>query len=835
MKRLSVLPIFVLLIYVCSCKKKDQVPVNSPPPDSDIIADENNRLSSVVTSQTITAFISGTIRDEDGKGLVGVSVTAGSVTGTTNDKGYFQFPSSVAVNEDYAVLTASLDGYFKAIRTFTPNPSGKANHYFEIRLLKPATEKTVAAGGGNVVLDNKVDIMFPDAAVVTSAGAAYNGQYRVSARYIDPESANFLETMPGMLAGLNDQNQLQALQSFGMAIVELKDATGNSLKLAPGKKATLKLPAPANGPSTIPLWHFNEKYGLWIQAGVATKTGDSYTAEVNHFSTWNLDLEFNSFKLDLQFKDQLGNAVSGLHVEAHADGGNKIKSFYTDNEGKATLINCPTSTSLILKTIFQCDTVLKTLDPITASRSETVMLPNSPGVKVYTIAGKISGCDNAPLTNQPFKIAIEGDAGNIGLPGVTDAQGNYSVTGMMCNNSIAITAQASAFINNEYRYAPAVNITLASSTYNAQVCDTAGIADNFEIVFPDPALNSLIRKKINKPMGAILYSDVKNIDSLVSFDPIGDISGLQFCTNLKVLDLREGASISDLGPVKNLLSLREFYINAENGSISDISPLQNLTQLQSLSLDCPNLSDILPLQNLVHLQGLSIWSNKLSDLSPLRDLTELTWLQLIADAVSDLTPLQNLTQLTSFEVDSRLLTSSNLATVQNFTQLYDLWIRGTTISDFSVVKNLPGLLYLHLDRNQISDVSQFTSLTHLISLELGQNQITDISPLQTMTQLQYLKLSNNQISDISSLKNIKLAITLDLHNNLITDLSPLQGLDSLQVLWLQFNNITDITPLINGSFPDLVSLMMASQQQGKITQAQQDAFKANHPNCTVSW
>src|SRR4029078_6258093 len=128
-------------------------------------------------------------------------------------------------------------------------------------------------------------------------------------------SANFLETMPGMLTGLNDQNQLQALQSFGMSVVKLRAASGNPLKLAPGKKATLKLPAPANGPSTIPLWHFNEKYGLWIQAGVATKTGDSYIAEVNHFSTWNLDLEFNSFKLDLQFKDQLGTALTGLHVQ----------------------------------------------------------------------------------------------------------------------------------------------------------------------------------------------------------------------------------------------------------------------------------------------------------------------------------------------------------------------------------------------------------------------------------------------------------------------------------------------------------------------------------------
>ncbi len=426
MNKLTALPLCILLICVFSCKKKDLVPVEPTPPVSDIVTVENNRLSAAITSQTITAFISGTVMDEDGKTLAGVSVAAGNATVTTNDKGYFQFPGSVTVNKDYAIITAALNGYFKATRTFTANASGKANHYFEIKLLKPGSEKTVAASGGNVVLDNKVDITFPDAAVVTSAGAAYNGQYKVVARYIDPASANFLQTMPGMLAGLNDQNQMQALQSFGMAIVELKDASGNSLQIAPGKKATLKLPAPANGPATIPLWHFNEKYGLWVKAGTATKTGDTYIAEVNHFSTWNLDFEFNNFRLDLQFKDPQGNVLSGLHAEAYMDGSNKIKSFYTDNEGKATLINCPASKPLTIKTFFQCDTASKTLDPVTANRSETITVPPVPGLKSYTVTGKLSGCDNAALANQPFKLAIQGDVSSLGLPGVTDAQGNYT-------------------------------------------------------------------------------------------------------------------------------------------------------------------------------------------------------------------------------------------------------------------------------------------------------------------------------------------------------------------------------------------------------------------------
>lgn len=642
--------------------------------------------------------------------------------------------------------------------------------------------------------------------------------------------------MPGLLTGLNDQNQLQALQSFGMALVELKDASGNPLQIAPGKTVTLKLPAPADGPATIPLWHFNETYGIWVKAGVATKTGDSYTAELTHFSTWNLDLEFKSFRLDLQFQDQQGNTLTGLHAEAYTDGANKIESFYTDNEGKATLINCPSSKPIIIKISFQCDTLMKTLDPVTENRSEAITVFYGSGLKTYTVAGTLSGCDNTPFANQPFKITIQGDGSSIGLPAVPDAQGNYNVTGLICKNSNALSVQAMAFIGNEYKYAPAATITATNSIYNAQICDSSvSIPDNFQILFPDPTLDSLIRANINKPIGAIYYSDVKTIDTLVTFAAIGDLSGIQFCSSLKVLDLRGGVNFSDLSLLQNLVSLQGLFISeVGNGLISDISPLQNLTQLQDLSLTCPILSDISPLQNLRHLRSLSLKGGNISDISPLRNLTSINWLSLNSDALNDVTPLQNLTQLKNLGIDSKGLTRSSLNVLQNFTSLINLTVGGTSISDFSIVKTLPQLQYLHLDRNQISDISQFTSLTNLISLELSQNRIADISALQTMTQLQYLKLSYNQIADISSLKNLSAAIIIDLDQNLITDVTSLQNLNSLQILWLGSNQISNINPLIAG-VPNLQVLRILYQQQGKIIQTQQDAFKSSHPACYVEW
>ncbi len=42
-------------------------------------------------------------------------------------------------------------------------------------------------------------------------------------------------------------------------------------------------------PDSLPLWHFDEEQGLWVEAGVVRKEGLTYRAEVGHFSWWNCE------------------------------------------------------------------------------------------------------------------------------------------------------------------------------------------------------------------------------------------------------------------------------------------------------------------------------------------------------------------------------------------------------------------------------------------------------------------------------------------------------------------------------------------------------------------
>jgi hypothetical protein len=279
--------------------------------------------------------------------------------------------------------------------------------------------------------------------------------------------------------------------------------------------------------------------------------------------------------------------------------------------------------------------------------------------------GKLSGCDNAALANQPFKIAIQGDGSSSGFPGVTDATGNYTVSGMLCNvNNSAVTVQAMAYIDAEFRYAPAIILDPVTGSYNAQLCDTSSsVDDNFEIVFPDPGLDSIIRAAINKPSGAIFYKDVKIIDRIDGHNLVNDLSGIQFCTNLKEFNFHPGANLTDLGLLRNLLSLERLYIEEIGpGGLTDITPLKSLPQLTSLTLRCPKLSDISTLQNLVQLQYMTLFSNSISDISVLGNLTQLISLQLTTPAIGGWSELASLTKLKSLDLTIAGMTTTIMLT-----------------------------------------------------------------------------------------------------------------------------------------------------------------------------
>lgn len=124
------------------------------------------------------------------------------------------------------------------------------------------------------------------------------------------------------------------------------------------------------------------------------------------------------------------------------------------------------------------------------------------------------------------------------------------------------------------------------------------------IMFPDPALESVMRMELRKPFFMICVWELLKINELNARGMgIKDISGLEYCENLVKLDLRDNA-ITSISPLRNLKNL--VWLDLANNKITDITPIAGLLKLQYLDLsgDDNDIRDWSPLVANVQAGGL---------------------------------------------------------------------------------------------------------------------------------------------------------------------------------------------------------------------------------------
>src|SRR5436190_1537654 len=71
----------------------------------------------VTTPEPISARLQGNVYDDNGVPAQGVTVTVGSQAVVTDSKGNFRFDNA-SLDKKSALVTADLNGFFKAYRTF---------------------------------------------------------------------------------------------------------------------------------------------------------------------------------------------------------------------------------------------------------------------------------------------------------------------------------------------------------------------------------------------------------------------------------------------------------------------------------------------------------------------------------------------------------------------------------------------------------------------------------------------------------------------------------------------------------------------------------------------
>lgn len=194
------------------------------------------------------------------------------------------------------------------------------------------------------------------------------------------------------------------------------------------------------------------------------------------------------------------------------------------------------------------------------------------------------------------------------------------------------------------------------SAEEAIAVQTAQVESRAAVTIPDANLAAAIKKQLN--VTTITTEALQKLVNLSIEESVSSLEGLQHATNLQLLSIYGG------------------------GTISDISPLKNLSKLTMVNLQNQNISDIAALANKPNLASLFLSNNKISNISVLSTMTKLTTLQLTGNAISDISVLLKLPVLKSASVYDQKLSEVGATDTNLFTSSVKI-VAGTEKISFS--------------------------------------------------------------------------------------------------------------------------------------------------------
>ncbi|MCK7590340.1 carboxypeptidase-like regulatory domain-containing protein [Subsaxibacter sp. CAU 1640] len=393
MKKLFTI-ILCLAITLVSCDKDDSSSGNPEPQQHD-----PNTFSENFGSEIQRNFL-GKVIDTDRNPIEGVIITIGTKTAMTDANGIFII-NDATVNEHFGYVKASKPGYLHGSRSVVP--SAGTNNVTIMMLPETVAGTTTSGTAETIALPNGASVAL-EGDYQKADGSAYSGSVNVIMHHLDPANEDMQDQMPGMLYAANAQNEPRMLQTFGMLAVELRGSGGEELNLAEGSSAEIKVPLDASlmadAPSTIPLWHFDEQYGYWIEDGVATLVGNAYVGTVTHFSFWNCDVPAEAINLCVNVLDADGNALADAWVWIQSNvyglrGGDtnetgQVCGFVPSNE--TLLVYVRSYTICGVEDLYEAN-----IGPFTEDSSITINIADNGSYVTQTVFGNFTTCNGDPV------------------------------------------------------------------------------------------------------------------------------------------------------------------------------------------------------------------------------------------------------------------------------------------------------------------------------------------------------------------------------------------------------------------------------------------------------
>ncbi len=406
MKKIYLLPLMLLLLFSACRKDVDDIGTTVTNPGPEIIIENYNPEVKPVTSS-----VEGQVFDGNRQAIANATVRLGNATTRTDDYGFFSF-ENISMNEKGTFITVQQAGFLDGSRRFFPRENVESKVIIEMiaEAFRPSFEATA---GGTVNISGTTDVAFPANSIVNANGEVFDGEVHVSSAFLDPTASSTANRMPGNLQGVRTDLEEVSLQSFGMINVSLQDPEGAPLNIREGFSATISVALPAeivaNAPAEIPLWSFNETFGIWVEEGSANLVAGHYVGEVSHFSWWNCDAPFPLIELDVTLTDDDGNPVAD-HIVAIGFGSDSLATHYsyTNSEG-FTSGKVPADEELILQIRGICNNeVLYTtfIGPFSENTSLNIQVTTSV-VNNTEVTGSLIDCNGAAVTNGGVIVTID--------------------------------------------------------------------------------------------------------------------------------------------------------------------------------------------------------------------------------------------------------------------------------------------------------------------------------------------------------------------------------------------------------------------------------------------
>lgn len=419
----------VATLSMQSCREDSNL-VNTTPPTPE-------------TTINVLGSVMGSVIDDNGQAVADADVRFNGLTTTTDEYGIFQFiDEQLHANGTY--IKVEKDGYFLGSRKFYPAAGSTSRITVELMPMEEVV--SFASSAGEKVQFEGVEIAFGNNSIMTEDGADYNGNVKVFAQYLDPTLNATFDQMPGDLTAMNAEDERVGLTTFGMVAVELRDDNGNELQVKTGMTVDITTPVPADllasAPQTIPMWHFDEDQGTWVEEGEATLVNGSYETQLGHFSFWNYDVPSNFIHLSGSVFNR-GVPVENVFIKITNTDNGSVGSGYTNNLGVFGGY-VPNGAVLTLEVYDQCGTLIYTTT-VGPFEEDVVLDPFNLNILVdqVTISGSVTSCDGEP-SDATYVVVQQGELTSIlSVEENNEFQGNI----FYCNAESDLTVGAVDPIN----------------------------------------------------------------------------------------------------------------------------------------------------------------------------------------------------------------------------------------------------------------------------------------------------------------------------------------------------------------------------------------------------